>query len=155
MVNKLLGNGTGPFNLFDIIAQAVAPNLPVILKTQTRPPFWLAVYRKAAGVREDGPDGRWDTLAALILSHGYWEYEETEVVYKILSDRCKVNAPLVVDVGGYVGYYTMLAAKMGCRVHVWEGSPNHAAMIHMSVRLNGLNDRVSIHNNICGAGSAP
>jgi FkbM family methyltransferase len=155
MIESMLTNGTGPYALDDVIRRAVAPNLPVVLKTQTKPPFWLAVYRKAEGVREDGPDGRWDSLAALIQSHGYWEYEETEVVYQILSERCKRGAPLVVDVGGYVGYYTVLAAKLGCRVHVWEGSPRHSAMLLMSVWMNGLSDRVSIHNNICSKGSKP
>jgi FkbM family methyltransferase len=155
MIDSMLANGTGPYALDEVIRRAVAPNLPVVLKTQTKPPFWLAVYRKAEGVREDGPDGRWDSLAALVLSHGYWEYEETEVVYKILSDRCRTGTPIVVDVGGYVGYYTLLAAKMGCRVHVWEGSPRHAAMIQFSVWMNGLADRVSIHNNICAPGSKP
>jgi FkbM family methyltransferase len=155
MIDSLLHNGTGPFALDDVIRRAVAPNLPVILRTQTKPPFWLAVYRKAEGVKEDGPDGRWDSLAALIQSHGYWEYEETEVVYRILSERCKVNAPIVVDVGGYVGYYTVLAAKMGCRVHVWEGSPRHSVMLQMSVWMNGLNNQVSIYNNICGTGTKP
>lgn len=56
---------------------------------------------------------------------------------------------VVVDVGGFLGYYAVLAAHMGCRVHVWEGHPTNAAMITLSVGMNGLWDLVTVHNNVC------
>jgi FkbM family methyltransferase len=125
------------------------------MRTKTTPPFWIAVYKKPEGQEEPGPRGPWEALAGNIFVTGLWEGEETELFYKVLTNHCKHGAGLVVDVGGFVGYFTVLSAMMGCRVHVWEGSPQHASMIHMSVWLNGMSERVTIHNNICGMGSEP
>jgi FkbM family methyltransferase len=155
MLSKAMPNATGTFGLGHVLELAVAPDRPMVLRTKTSPPFWLAVYRKVQGHKGVGPDATWEALGATILVHGFWEKTGTDLYYKVLTNACKDGFGLVVDIGGFVGYFTMLSAMMGCRVHVWEGSPQHASMLHMSVWLNGMSERVTIHNNICGLGSQP
>jgi FkbM family methyltransferase len=148
-------NATGPFGLDILLKRAVAPYTPTVLKTRTEPPFWIAVYRRHDGLKEQGVDGTWDPLGDSVYTHGLWDMHDTDIFYKVLKNQCNSGKGLVVDVGGHCGYFTILAAMQGCRVHVWEGSPRHATMIHLNVWLNGLSDRVVVHNNICGTGSAP
>jgi FkbM family methyltransferase len=155
LLTSVLANTTVPFSLEVALRQIFSPLTPTILKTKTEPPFWLAMYRRLDGVRKSGPDGTWDPPAAAVLASGIYDSDITSLFYKAISGRCLNGSGVVVDVGGNMGYFTILSAMQGCRVHVWEGSPRHASMIYMSVWMNGLNDRVTIHNNICGTGSQP
>ncbi|GFR52895.1 hypothetical protein Agub_g15502, partial [Astrephomene gubernaculifera] len=47
-------------------------------------------------------------------------------------------APLVVDVGANFGYFTVLAALMGCRVVAVEPVPRFLAFLHWNLAANGL-----------------
>lgn len=55
---------------------------------------------------------------------------------------------VVIDVGGNIGQYTLLAAKRvgasGC-VHVFEPSFENCEIIRRNVELNGFSDRVVLH----------
>ncbi|KXZ44774.1 hypothetical protein GPECTOR_62g889 [Gonium pectorale] len=53
------------------------------------------------------------------------------------------SAPLVVDVGANFGYFTLLAASMGCRVIAVEPVPRFLAFLHWSLAANGLRPTVS------------
>ncbi|MEZ0346408.1 MAG: FkbM family methyltransferase [Infirmifilum sp.] len=49
-----------------------------------------------------------------------------------------------VDVGANVGYYTLVAAKKGCRVVAVEPVLSTVAVLKLNLRLNGLEDRVKV-----------
>lgn len=60
----------------------------------------------------------------------------------------------VIDVGANVGTHTVyFAGVMGCRVIAFEAVRETADLLRENVRINGLNDRVSIHE--VGVGAAP
>jgi hypothetical protein len=51
---------------------------------------------------------------------------------------------VVVDIGGNIGVYTLAAASQGHRVHVFEPVPLHVLMIQQSLRMNALDDLVTL-----------
>lgn len=68
------------------------------------------------------------------VKNGYeFEPESLNVWYEI----CK-SAGTVIDVGGYSGLFSILAAKLGCNVVCIEPMPLNAARILKNCRLNGV-----------------
>lgn len=51
---------------------------------------------------------------------------------------------LVVDVGANMGYYTLLAASLGCRVMAWEPVPYFAAYLKYGLLANNLTHLVDV-----------
>jgi FkbM family methyltransferase len=55
------------------------------------------------------------------------------------------------DVGANIGSYTLLAAAAGAEVQAFEPSPATAARLRRNVELNGIADRVAVHECALGA----
>jgi len=62
-------------------------------------------------------------------------------------------ASVVWDVGAHVGYYTIIAAARGARVHAFEPWPPNSTHLERHVALNGFSDRVTIHR-VAAAGAS-
>ena len=58
---------------------------------------------------------------------------------------------VVWDVGANVGYFSLLAARLGGHVHAFEPVPESAARLRGNVAANGLEDRVEVHEAAVGA----
>ncbi|GLI70408.1 hypothetical protein VaNZ11_015128 [Volvox africanus] len=141
-----LKNDTGPFDLASVLNAITYPETPFVARTKTDPDFWLAVYRF--------PNLTWEAHAGAIINYGgVWEPRETELAKTILKE-CTATS-LVLDVGGFVGYYAMLSALMGCKVKVWEGHPTNAFMIQFSAALNSLTDYITVYNRVATDASTP
>jgi len=56
-----------------------------------------------------------------------------------------------LDAGAHFGYYTLLAAKAGARVHAFEPHAANLKFLAAHVRWNGLGDHVTIHASALGA----
>ncbi|MEM1690719.1 MAG: FkbM family methyltransferase [Thermofilaceae archaeon] len=54
------------------------------------------------------------------------------------------SGDVFVDVGANVGYYTLLAARKGCKVIAVEPVPQTLAVLRINLRLNRLEDLVTI-----------
>ena len=65
-----------------------------------------------------------------------------------LCERCCKDGGLMLDVGANFGYYSLLAAKMGCRVVAWEPVPIFRAFVETAVALNNLSHRVHIRSAV-------
>lgn len=65
------------------------------------------------------PSLDWD-VSKYIEREGVLEIGISQVSYALLAEKCKAGGSggLVVDVGANFGWYTLLAAKLGCR---WAG----------------------------------
>lgn len=61
-----------------------------------------------------------------------------------LIRRVLRHGDVFVDVGANVGYYTLLAAKKGCKVIAIEPVPQTIAVLKINLRLNRLEDRVIV-----------
>ena len=77
----------------------------------------------------------------LFLWHypSFYEKEEIDSFCSLVKPGCTV-----LDVGANVGLYTLLAAKRGARVFAIEADPHNTALLRHHVRLNRVEDRVTI-----------
>lgn len=143
----LAAGSRGPFDASSFLSSASYPYTAHFVKTKTNPSFWIAVYKHGQ---------EWEALAKAVIVDGVWEMEETELVDAILSD-CSLTAGggLVIDVGSFVGYYSVFSALKGCRVRVIEGHPQNALMVRLSAAVNGLTDYITIYNRVGSDGKTP
>jgi FkbM family methyltransferase len=68
-----------------------------------------------------------------------YEKNEIEAFCAFIRPGC-----VVLDVGANAGLYTVLAAKRGARVFAIEADPLNTAMLRHNLKLNRLEDRVTI-----------
>ncbi len=52
---------------------------------------------------------------------------------------------VVWDVGANVGYFSVLAARLGARVHAFEPAPENVDAIRANTEANGFADRIELH----------
>jgi FkbM family methyltransferase len=70
---------------------------------------------------------------------GLYEKTQIDIFCSSITPGC-----VVLDVGANLGLYTTLAAKRGARVFAIEADPHNAAMLRHNVKLNRMEDRVTI-----------
>lgn len=111
----------------------------------------LAPRARLRGLRVGGPSAWHAThVRAWRRGHEYWMAE-----YLAAAVR---SGTTVLDVGAYVGYFTLLAAeRVGPRGRViaCEPHPESRAALIGNVRANRLQDRVTVAPVALSAGSAP
>jgi FkbM family methyltransferase len=80
-----------------------------------------------------------------------YSYKGKEKVVKQFKCLLKVlRYGVFVDVGAYVGFYTILAAKHGWRVVVFEPNPINAILLRYNIALHGVGDRVVVVDKAAG-----
>eukprot|EP00955_Chlamydomonas_euryale_P103776 365522-Chlamydomonas_euryale.AAC.14 len=79
----------------------------------------------------------------------------TKLFYQIFKDKCVPPAggrpSLFVDVGSNFGWFSLLAASMGCRAVAFEPVPHFFAFLEYSVHANGLAHRVDMRQTVVSA----
>jgi FkbM family methyltransferase len=75
---------------------------------------------------------------------------EYEAVMAALVERLldNVEAPQFLDIGAFIGYYTVLASKLiGDRGRVWaiESNERHVGVLQETIRLNRLHNAQAVH----------
>lgn len=71
--------------------------------------------------------------------------------YHRLRDQCvrsDGSRALVVDVGGNFGWYSLLAAAMGCRSVAWEPVPHFRDFFLYGIAINGFQHRIQVCNAV-------
>jgi FkbM family methyltransferase len=114
-----------------------------ILRTATSPAFLLALDSSQ----------REGTVEGLTIRDKIFAPMETTIFHHVLKGRCGQKnaqglAPLVVDVGANLGYFTNFAAALGCRVYSFEPLPLINRMLKTSVALNGFQNQVKLFENV-------
>ena len=61
-----------------------------------------------------------------------------------------VETGCFVDIGAYVGFYTVLAARHGWRVVAFEPNPINAILLRYNIALHGVGDRVVVVDKAAG-----
>lgn len=82
-----------------------------------------------------------DSVCKYLCSHGYWEFES-------LPSLRFPNRPAgdVIDVGAGVGWYSLLFAQGGYKVHAFEALPGNVRLLESSLCANPtLPGRVILH----------
>lgn len=74
------------------------------------------------------------------LVGGFYERFELELFQKVCasSDR-------VVDVGGNIGLYSVIAGNEGCRVEVFEPVPENHDYLVKNIKQNHLSDKITVY----------
>lgn len=72
-----------------------------------------------------------------------WKYEEEPTnLFKCLLE--KLGPGIFIDVGAYVGFHTILAAKHGWRVVSFEPNPLSLLLLRYNISLHRVEDRVRV-----------
>ncbi len=96
-----------------------------LLKTVTDPPFLMFTLN----------DDR-DFVSRTLRTHMQWsESHLTTLIRKRMLDRCKQGA-YMFDVGANLGFFSMYASAMGCKVHAFEMQPLLISLVRMSHTAN-------------------
>ena len=89
-----------------------------------------------------------DPSADIDVSRSMQSSRAVEAVYNLywqkLSQQCCANGGLMLDVGANFGYYSLYAARMGCRVVAWEPVPMFRQFIEAAAALNNLTSRIHV-----------
>jgi len=110
-----------------------------------RAPFWFAFT-----------DPKKDTdVSQHMAMGGVVEPSITKIFYQVFKEHCirqkgkDGNKPaLFVDVGANFGWFTAVAASMGCRVMAFEPVPHFRAFLEYTVALNGFGDLVDVRHEV-------
>eukprot|EP01103_Thecamoeba_quadrilineata_P018897 TRINITY_DN7442_c0_g1_i1.p1 TRINITY_DN7442_c0_g1~~TRINITY_DN7442_c0_g1_i1.p1 ORF type:complete len:426 (-),score=70.03 TRINITY_DN7442_c0_g1_i1:752-2029(-) len=106
------------------------------IKTKTVPPFWIVIGNPEVD----------QSVSKELHLRGRWDNSETDLVRLLLTKKCGSNK-LFVDVGANLGYYSMYASKLGCRVISIEAQPPLIEYIRLSKLLNNIkNEHLRVMN---------
>lgn len=109
------------------------PNATRTAWTATRPPFIMMFVDPALDL---GVSRAMATTRAIEPGNAlFWQ--------RALLEPCQRNE-LMLDIGANFGYYSLLAAVMGCHVIAWEPVPAFRAMLELASKLNNVSDRINI-----------
>src|SRR6185312_1891621 len=104
-----------------------------------------------------------DVISSALKANGRWDSHIAAAIKHLVGPNCRGlpnseiwnsktpplgaaarRAGLVVDVGASIGYSSIWAATLGCRVIAFEPVPQRAALFQQSVWLNNLNNSITI-----------
>jgi FkbM family methyltransferase len=102
--------------------------------------FWAAMPM-ATAARDD-----FAIVSASLWLHGDWGGVESVIAARIFADHCGGEgggeaAPVMLDVGAHVGYFTLLARAHGCRTRSVEMNPSYLEKLRLSMFLNDFAHR--------------
>jgi len=120
-----------------------------IRRVITDPPFYVSVHN-------EGYDPvRWKYLfetgdyyekeVRTRFEYILWEYHHS--LHRNDEDNMPTTRaiPIVLDVGGNIGYYTLLSSAWGHYVITFEINPSNLIRLCESIQYNGFHDRVILH----------
>lgn len=107
------------------------------------PCFRLAIHQ-----RRYSPSGGWlplgDYVSDSIRLKGFWEFKDAGALERFANVTLPRNGTLL-DVGAHVGYFSLLFAARGFRVHAVEPLPTNGRALQTSLCLDaGLRSRVTL-----------
>ncbi|KAK3238033.1 hypothetical protein CYMTET_51926 [Cymbomonas tetramitiformis] len=70
----------------------------------------------------------------------------TKLWYRKIHKCCAQKGALVLDVGANLGWYSLYAATLGCRVIAWEPVPLFKAFFQVGIEANKLEDSIEIRS---------
>jgi FkbM family methyltransferase len=143
----------------DRYAQRVAGRSPFELLFENLPgtdaqahyPHVPCVNRELMWQRDDGLRiffNLRDLAVGMQICQGTFDPENEQ-----LLDRLVAPGMSVIDVGANLGWYTLLMARAGARVHALEAFPYNHGLLTRNVAENGLTDSVVTH--LVGCASEP
>ncbi len=89
----------------------------------------------------------WLIVPRLRVNMYYYGHEEkvVELIKNIVG-----KDTIFIDVGAFIGFYSVLAGKMGSTVYSFEPDPRSYILLKCNLLLTGLNKKVYAYNNAIG-----
>lgn len=81
-----------------------------------------------------------DAVSENLTIEGQWESHDSKVIKKILEEGDTDN--LVIDFGCHIGWYTIMAAKMGYNVLAIDGDLENLRLLEMNAKLHNVWDKI-------------
>ena len=104
--------------------------------TNTTIPFWISLHN------QDYDATRW-----VIREYGYfYEQHLSACFYEILQQQQSDGPRVVIDVGGNIGWFTLLSRSAGARVFVIEPNPLNILRMEESLVLNNWDYGIGFMN---------
>jgi hypothetical protein len=82
-----------------------------------------------------------DIISSTIRKDGVWE-PHVLAAFRAIMKLAPSSPANILDVGGNIGFFTLVAAAHGQRVWTVEATRRNSQQIMNSLRLNGFEDRV-------------
>ena len=124
--------------------RAAVPPHPAVAPTM-RPPVYMGnnvALLCTTNYNKMFVDTRDLLIAPWLLIHGEWEPEETELVKKLIKP-----GDIFVDVGANLGYYSLLAARVGAsHVYAFEAQPSTYELLGKNVIINWMTKFITYEN---------
>ncbi|XP_050394343.1 uncharacterized protein LOC126812128 isoform X2 [Patella vulgata] len=133
LVKEYLANLPSYFQLHDLRSKVNDAGFNCTV-SKTAPRFPVCVYEPEAD----------QYISGALLSGGVWEPYLTKVFQIALTKH--PNA-VVIDIGANIGYFSLLAAKMGHNVIAVEPVAENVRRFHKGVQLNNFQDSVNLLKN--------
>lgn len=90
-------------------------------------------------------------VSLALATTGNLEPRITDIMQKaFVATGCCEAGGYFLDVGANFGFFSLLAAKAGCRVVAWEPVPRFAAFLEYGVQLNRLEPLVHVRQRVVG-----
>ena len=105
------------------------------LLTKTEPSFHICTY----------PATRDKFISAALQTDGIWEPYITPLLQGALTEYPK---SLLIDVGANIGYYSLLAARMGHTAIAVEPKEENLLRLQMGVDLNNVGSKINLVQNV-------
>jgi len=105
--------------------------------------MWIFKYLQYAGQAGVYCTGQ-DVLSQAIALQGSWEDRDTAVMKPILENGDRNS--LFIDVGSHIGWYTVMAAKLGYNVVAIDGDAENLRVLEMNLIENNIVDLVEIRH---------
>ncbi len=83
-----------------------------------------------------------DDVSRTIRNTGEWAWQETQMIKKLLKNGDRSG--LVLDFGCHVGWYSILAAKLGYSVIAIDGVREHCETLKLNAKLNDVQNKIAI-----------
>lgn len=112
-------------------------------------PFNVFNYKLYANTKGYCPAD--DEVSRSIYSHGVWEGFETILFLDILHQGNKDN--LVLDFGSNIGWYSVIAAKLGYNVHAFDSDTQINELHSLNALENAVAKKITLDNRWIGVGS--
>lgn len=127
-----------PENYLSNMTTYINDDYVVISQTKTVPPYLYSGPMKQSMLR-------------YIREKGLWGASETQIFKEICISRCDKSKPydknpLVLDVGGNIGMFTLYSLAMGCRVQSYEAIYDPYYFMTFSIHLNGFGKGAKVFN---------
>lgn len=92
-------------------------------------------------------------VSRTLLNTGRWEASETATILSIL--RGGNRAKLVIDIGAHIGWYSIIAAKLGYKVIAYEADAENCEVLGRNALLNQVPQLITINHEWIGEDTIP